>query len=170
VYEYVYENISYDLDVYSIKELNPEIFVWLDYQNVNVYIILFLMTIVSVMAMVSTLLILILEKTSFIGVLKALGMNNGMVRKIFYYQSASIIIRGMVLGNFIGSGLLFLQYYYGIFKLDRDLYYVDTVPVNLQLEYWLYVNIGSLMVCMLAMVIPTSIISNINPLKAIRFD
>jgi lipoprotein-releasing system permease protein len=170
VYGYVYENIDYDLDARSIKDLYPEIFIWLDYQNVNVYIILTLMIVVSVMAMISTLLILILEKTNFIGILKALGMPNSQVRKVFYYQATSIIVRGLLIGNFLSLLLLFLQEKYGFLKLDQDLYYVDVVPVNIRLDYCILVNMGSMLICLIVMIIPTSIISNISPLKAIRFD
>ncbi len=170
VFDFVYENIDYDQDAKSIKDMYPEIFIWLDYQNVNVYIILTLMIVVSVMAMISTLLILILEKTNFIGILKALGMPNSQVRKVFYYQAASIILRGLVIGNVMSLTLLLLQKKYGFLKLDQELYYVDVVPVNIRLDYLCMVNIGSLLICLAAMIIPTSIISNISPLKAIRFD
>jgi lipoprotein-releasing system permease protein len=167
---YVYENIGYDLHSAPIKELYPEIFNWLNLQDYNVNIIIILMVIVAVINIVSALLILILERTNMIGILKALGMPNWNVRKIFLYNAIYLIVKGMVWGNIIGIALCLLQQYFGILTLPEESYYVAVVPIELDFMKILLLNIGTLVVCVLMLLIPSYVITKISPVKAIRFD
>lgn len=162
--------VGYQLKVRNIKELNPEIFNWLEYQNVNVLIIIVLMIIVGIMTMVSTLLIIILEKTDLIGILKALGMRNHLVRRVFLYQAAMILSRGLFWGNLVGLSLLIIQKKFEIIKLDRESYYLSFVPVNFEWTYIIGINIITLMICMIALILPSFLVTKISPVKAIRFD
>lgn len=168
--QYVYKNIGYDLDAKNIEQLNPQIFDWLGLQDINVVIILTLMTLVAAINMISTLLILILERTNMIGVLKAVGTRNISIRRIFLYTTANLIGKGLLWGNIIALGLCFLQKYTGLFTLPQDSYYVTEVPVNLNIYYILMLNGGTLLVCMLMLIIPSYIISRISPVKAIRYN
>lgn len=168
--EYVYANVGYDLDVKSIKKTAPQIFDWLELQDLNVYIILILMIIVAVINMVSTLLILILERTNMIGILKALGAKNISIRKIFLYVSAHLIGRGLLWGNIIAIGLCLIQKYTEVIPLSAESYYTSYVPINLNLIYILMLDAGTILVCMLILILPSLIISRIKPVKAIRFD
>jgi lipoprotein-releasing system permease protein len=128
------------------------------------------MLLIGIINMGSALLVLILVKTNFIGVLKAMGANNWEIRKIFLIQSAFLIIRGMLWGNIIGLGLCAIQYYFGIFSLNPEVYYLDKVPIDLDFTHWLLLNIGTLIVCVTALILPSVVITRINPIKAIRFN
>jgi len=167
---YVYENIPYDLHSASIKELYPEIFNWLNLQDYNVNIIIILMLIVAVINIISALLILILERTNMIGILKALGMPNWNVRKIFLYNAIYLIVKGMVWGNVIGISLCLLQQNFGFLTLPEESYYVSQVPIELDFRNVVLLNIGTLFVCVLMLLIPSYVITKISPVKAIRFD
>jgi len=166
----VYETIGYKINSKTIKQLYPEIFEWLQLQDMNVIIILALMVLVAGITMVSTLLILILERTNMIGVLKALGTKNMSIRKIFIYNAVYIIGKGLLWGNIIGVGLCIAQAQFGIFKLNQESYYVSQIPINLNLMPLLYINGGTLLLCTLMLLIPTYIITKISPVKAIRFS
>ncbi len=168
--ETVKDNIGYDLKAESIRDMYPQIFDWLALQDTNVAIILTLMVLVSGIAMISTLLILILERTNMIGILKALGMRNSGIRKIFLYNSAYIIGKGLLWGNLAGITLCWLQLHFGIIKLPQESYYVSVVPINLYYLPILLINIGTLLVCMILLIVPSHIISRIQPVKAIRWD
>jgi len=168
--ETVKDNIGYDLKAESIRDMYPQIFDWLALQDTNVAIILTLMVLVSGIAMISTLLILILERTNMIGILKALGMKNSGIRKIFLYNSAYIIGKGLLWGNLAGITLCWLQLHFGIIKLPQESYYVSVVPINLYYLPILLINIGTLLVCMILLIVPSHIISRIQPVKAIRWD
>ncbi len=168
--ETVKDNIGYDLKAESIHDMYPQIFDWLALQDTNVAIILTLMVLVSGIAMISTLLILILERTNMIGILKALGMRNSGIRKIFLYNSAYIIGKGLLWGNLAGITLCWLQLHFGIIKLPQESYYVSVVPINLYYLPILLINIGTLLVCMILLIVPSHIISRIQPVKAIRWD
>ena len=148
----------------------PNIFDWLSLLDVNVWIILLLMVCVAGVTMVSGLLILILERTSTIGLLKAMGATNAMVRHTFIHLSVFIIVRGLIWGNVIGLGLVGVQAAFGIVKLDPANYYVESVPVLLNGWLILGLNAGALLVTTLALVGPSFLISRIQPAKAIRFD
>jgi lipoprotein-releasing system permease protein len=120
--------------------------------------------------MISTLLILILEKTNMIGLLKAFGTQNRSIRKVFIYNAVYIIGKGLLWGNLIAIGLCFLQLKTGIFKLNQESYYISQVPINLQISHLLIINFGTLLICTLMLIIPTFIITRISPLKAIRYS
>ena len=156
--------------VRSIKELSPLIFNWLGILDSNVVIMLILMIIVSGFTMISGLLIIILERTNMIGVLKALGENNYSLRKMFLYISFFLISKGMFWGNAIGLLICFLQSRYHWLKLDRDIYYLDAVPIEINWVSLFLINIGSLAVSMLMMIAPSYMISKIEPAKSIRFE
>lgn len=168
--KYVYKNVGFSLDAKTIKELYPQIFDWLDLQDVNVLIILILMTLVAGITMISTLLILILERTGMIGILKALGMSNTGIRRVFLLNSAYIIGQGLIIGNITGLGLCLLQLKYGLVTLSQESYYVSKVPVNLDLVNILILNAATAFVCVLMLVVPSLIVTRISPVKAIRFS
>lgn len=168
--EYVHDHIGYDLHSTPIKELYPDIFMWLNMQDYNVNIILLLMVIVAVVNIISALLILILERTNMIGILKALGMPNWNVRKIFLYNAVYLIMKGLIWGNVIGISLCLLQQYFGLLKLPEESYYVAVVPIELNLLNVLLLNLGTLIICVLMLLIPSYVITKISPVKAIRFD
>lgn len=167
---FVYSNIDASLYAESIIEKFPQLFDWLSLLDTNVYIILLLMVIVAAINMISTLLILILEKTNMIGILKSLGTNNWSVRKIFLYNSAYIIGKGLLWGNIIGVSICVLQYYFKILTLDPESYYVDFVPINFNFLYLILLNICTAIVCVLMLLLPSYIITRISPVKAIRFN
>jgi lipoprotein-releasing system permease protein len=154
----------------SITSKYPQIFDWLNLLDMNVLIILTLVILVAGFNMVSGLLILILERTTMIGVLKAVGSENRSIRKIFLYLSSMLIGRGLFWGNIAGIAFCLLQSYYGFFKLDPTSYYLDTVPVNLKITHLLMLNAGTLAITMLMLIVPSWYISMIAPDKAIRFD
>lgn len=168
--ELIYHTIGYDLNTQSIKHIYPQIFDWLDLQDMNVIIILVLMVLVAGITMISTLLILILERTNMIGILKALGSQNRSVRKIFMYNAVYIIGKGLLWGNIAGIGICFLQLKFGIIGLPQESYYVSVVPINLNFLHILYLNAGSLIICFLMLIIPSYIITKITPVKAIRYS
>ena len=154
----------------SIKELNPMIFEWLDVLDINVVIILVLMLAVAGFTMISGLLIIILERTNMIGILKALGQNNQSIRRIFLYVSFFLIGKGMLWGNVIGLSLCFIQSYFHIISLDPSNYYLDAVPIDLNIVSFLLLNIGTLCAAMLMMLGPSYLITKIEPARSIRFE
>ncbi|MDY6800236.1 MAG: FtsX-like permease family protein [Bacteroidota bacterium] len=158
------------LKVQSIKEKYPQMFDWLNLTDMNVWIILILMTAVAGFNMVSGLLILILERTNMIGILKAMGTKNWSIRKIFLYQSAFLISKGLLWGNIIGIAICFIQLKFQLFSLDPSSYYLEAVPINLELWHILGLNLGTLAITVLMLVIPSYIISKLSPEKTIRFE
>lgn len=158
------------LKVRTIVRKYPQIFSWLDMLDVNVWIILSLMVLVAGFNMISGLLIIILEKTNMIGILKALGTPNWSVRKIFLYQSSMIIGKGMLWGNIVGILFCLLQHHFQIIPLDPTNYYVDTVPINLKVSHLILLNVGSLIITVSMLLIPSYLITKITPAKAIQFD
>ena len=156
--------------VTNIREKYPQIFDWLNFQDLNVIIIITLMLIVAGFNMISGLLILILEKTNMIGILKALGSEDVSIRKVFLYQAAYLIGKGLFWGNIIGIGLSLLQLKTGLIKLDPSSYYIKLVPVNLNLIHILLLNTGTMAAIIMMLLIPSQLISRITPVKAIRFD
>ena len=166
----VYQSVGYSLDASTIRQLYPQIFDWLDLQDMNVVIILALMVMVSAITMISTLLILILERTRMIGTLKALGMRNSGIRKIFLYNSVYITGTGILLGNVIGFAIALSQLRFGFLKLPVESYYVSVVPIHLNFWHILLLNAGTLFVCYLVLIIPSMIITRVSPVKAIRFN
>lgn len=156
--------------VSNVKENYPGIFLWLPSVDVNSIIIIVLMILVSIMAMISTLLILILEKTTTIGVLKSLGMRNWNVQEIFLYHAGHIIIRGMILGNIFGISLSFIQLHFKVIKLPKESYYLTEVPIEMNVLSIIAINLATFIVCILAMVLPSLLVTRISPVKAIRID
>jgi len=169
-YETVYNTIPPQMNAESIQDLYPQIFDWLDLQDLNVIIILVLMIAVATINMVSTLLILILEKTNMIGILKALGSKSSSVRKVFLYNAVYIIGLGLFWGNLFGLAIAILQQQFGFIHLDQASYYVSSVPIQINLFPILLLNIGTLAICILFLLIPSFIITKISPVKAIRWE
>ncbi len=168
--DYVYENVGYKLHSSTIKDQNPDIFNWLSLQDYNVNIIIILMIIVAIINIISALLILILERTNMIGILKALGMPNWNVRKIFLYNAVHLIVKGLIWGNAIGIIICIVQQQFGFLTLPEESYYVSVVPIELNILNILLLNIGTLVLCVLMLLIPSFVITKITPVKAIRFD
>ena len=154
----------------TVEENNPQIFAWLDLLDMNVWVILILMTGVAGFTMISGLLIIILERTNMIGVLKALGADNLAIRKVFLSFSVFLIGRGMLWGNIIGLSFIFIQSQFHLFKLDPVTYYVDSVPVVFNLWWWVLLNVGTLLASVLMLVGPSYLIAHIHPAKSIRFE
>jgi lipoprotein-releasing system permease protein len=160
----------YNKNIVSIKDLYPQIFDWLDLMNVNVVVIIILMLIVAVINIITSLLILILEKTKFIGILKSLGISNLSIRKVFMYNSMYLVFKGLLWGNIIALLILFTQHHFQIISLDPELYYMNSVPISFDLLSFLMLNIGTLIVCFVMMILPTIVITKISAVKAIRFE
>jgi lipoprotein-releasing system permease protein len=158
------------LKVSSIRTRYPQIFDWLDFQDTNVIIILTLMILVAGFNMISGLLILILEKTNMIGVLKAMGAENRLIRNIFLYQAAWLTVKGLLWGNVIGIGLALLQQETGMISLDPSSYYLKSVPVNIDILHILLLNAGTMAAIIIMLLIPSQLIARITPVKAIRYD
>lgn len=154
----------------NLFEMSPDLFGWLDLLDTNVWLILFLMIFVSGFNIISGLLILILERTNMIGVMKALGARNFSVRKVFIYMSIFLIGKGMLWGNIIGLSFCLLQNYFHLVPMKASTYYVDSVPIELNWLYVLIVNVGTLLISLLVVLLPTHMISRISPVKAIRFN
>ena len=156
--------------VTTVEESNPQIFAWLDLLDMNVWVILILMTGVAGFTMISGLLIIILERTNMIGILKALGADNLAIRKIFLSFSVFLISRGMLWGNLIGLTFIGVQSYFRPFKLDPATDYVDSVPVEFNLWWWALLNVCTLIVSVLMLVGPSFLIAHIHPAKSIKFE
>ena len=154
----------------SVEEQNPQIFAWLDLLDMNVWVILILMTGVAGFTMISGLLIIILERTNMIGVLKALGADNLAIRKVFLSFSVFLIGKGMLWGNVIGLAFVGVQSFFRPFKLDPTTYYVDSVPVEFNVWWWALLNVCTLVVSVLMLVGPSYLIAHIHPAKSIRFE
>jgi lipoprotein-releasing system permease protein len=173
VYEATANIFSKDGNAYytqTIKQLNPQIFSWLDLLDMNVWVILLLMLSVAGFNMISGLLILILERTNMIGILKSLGATNWSVRKIFLYHSFFLIAKGMFWGNLIGLSICAFQYFMGIIPLDPEAYYVASVPVAFPWGYIVLLNIGTFVASILMMIAPSYLITKISPAKIIRYE
>lgn len=168
--EEVNDLIGQGLIAQTVKEINPTIFSWLQLQDMNAIIVITLMVLVAGINMISALLILILERTNMIGILKALGARNKSIQKIFLINAAYLIGKGLFWGNIIGLSIAFFQYQFGVFKLDQATYYVSVIPIEISWFQILLLNIGTLICCLLMLIIPSFIVSKISPVKAIRFS
>ena len=166
----IYYKIPTNLVSYEAKDLYPQIYDWLELQDMNVVIIIVLMLLVAGITIISMLLIIVLERTSTIGILKSMGANNAFIRRIFLQRSQRILLIGMLLGNIFGIGLCLIQKYTEIIKLSPESYYLSSVPIELNWTYILLLNIGTFILWVLMMSIPTMIINNIKPSKSIRFE
>ena len=154
----------------TIRELNPQIFSWLNLLDLNVWIILALMTAVAGVTMISGLLIIILERTQMIGILKALGARNQSIRRTFLWFAVFIIGRGLLIGNIIGIGLVVLQDQLGLVKLNPATYYVSTVPAELNLPIVLALNLATLLISVFMLIAPSYLVAHIHPAKSMRYE
>lgn len=166
----VNDEIPYDLSTENVKNRYPQIFDWLQLQDINVIVILVLIILVATVSMISTLLVLILERTQMIGVLKAMGARNSLIRRVFLIQAAYIIIIGLFFGNLLGIGLAYLQKTYGFIQLDAETYYMSVVPIHMDMFPILILNMATLTLVLLFMVLPVMVTSKIEPAESMRFD
>ena len=164
------ELIDFDLKAQSSKELNPQIFDWLRLQDFNVIIILILMLLVGCVNMVTSLLIIILEKSKFIGVLKAIGLSNWNIRKIFIYNSIYILLNGLFWANLVVILFTFFQKRFHLISLDETIYFMNSVPVKFDVFSMFIINLGTIIICYIVLIIPTVLIAKISPAKSIRFE
>lgn len=168
--EQIYNEIPTDLDAQTLEQQFPTIFQWLDLLDTNIYGIIAIILVVSIINMITALLVLILERTQMIGLLKALGSSNWSIRKIFLYSAGNIILRGIIIGNMVGLGLLAIQHFISPFTLDPETYYVNTAPVSIDLSHVLLLNAGTLLICLVVLIVPSYIVSKISPVQAMRFE
>ncbi len=154
----------------TIKDLYPSIFSWLDLLDLNVIVILVLMLAVAGFTTISGLLIIILERTQFIGVMKAMGASNTSLRHLFIYYAVFIVGQGMLFGNLLGIGLCLLQQNYGLVHIDASTYYVSVVPIQISWMWVLIVNVGTFVLSTMALILPSYLVSRINPTRSIRFE
>lgn len=167
--EILTNEIPYDYETRPITQLYPEIFDWLELLDTNVKVIILLMLLVCLVNMASTLLVIILERTAMIGTLKSIGTSNASIGKIFIYNAAYYIFVGLIIGNLLAIGIAIVQQTTGIITLDPATYFMDTVPIHLDWFYILAIDLGTLLICTFAMLLPSLLIVKISPVKAIRF-
>ncbi|MGB4655887.1 MAG: FtsX-like permease family protein [Bacteroidales bacterium] len=170
VAEKVITAVKYDSEIVRIQDLYPELFDWLKLLDTNVIIIIIVMAIVSSMAMISTFLILVLEKTNFIGILKSIGAKNKTVINIFLFNALYVLAKGLLYGNIIGIGLCLIQKYFKLLKLPSETYSIDFVPIDINILYFLIVNIFAIVICILMLLIPARVITKISPAKAVKIE
>lgn len=162
--------LPYDLDARSVRSQNEQLFQWLDLFDLNIYLIITIMVLVAIINMVSALLILILDRTNMIGLLKALGLPNARLMQVFLYQSLRIIFNGLAWGNAIGIGICIVQQKAGIIKLDPETYYVTEAPVLLDIPALLALNLAVIIICLVALLLPALLVGRISPVKALRYE
>ena len=160
-------NTPSELNAKTIEQELPAIFQWLALLDGNIFGIIGIILIVGIINMITALLVLILD---MIGVLKSLGASNWTVRKIFLYNAMNLVLKGLIIGNVLGLGLIAIQYYFSPLTLDPQSYHVTEMPVYISLWHVLALNLGTFIVCLLALIIPTLIVSKISPVKAMRFE
>ena len=168
--ELIYESVPSNYKIMFNRDRFGDIYNWISLFDSNVYLIIFLMIVVGGINMITALLITILEKRKFIGVLKVLGANNSSIRKIFLINGAYLIIRGLVIGNLISFMLLFLQFQFNIIELDPTVYYVNSVPVDLNFSNIIFLNISVVVTSFLMLIIPSLVVSKLNPTTIIKFS
>jgi lipoprotein-releasing system permease protein len=168
--EVIQDIAVYNYQVLPVNESYASIFSWLEMVDVNGVIIITLMLLVAGVNMITALLILILERANMVGLVKSMGMSNASVRKIFFYVSLKLLSRGLIIGNFIGIGVVLTQYFTHLVKLNSDTYYVEFVPVIFNLGYIVLLNLGIILSCLLMMFFPTLILTRLTPIKTLRFD
>lgn len=164
------ESLPFQLNAVSVQQENQQLFKWLDLFDVNIFLIIGIMLVVATINMIGALLILILERTRMIGILKSIGGPDLKIRRIFLYQSAYLILRGLFWGNLIGIGICLAQQQWGFVTLDPSTYYVSEAPILLDPWLILALNVGTLLICLAAMMFPSFMIMRIRPAKALRFD
>ena len=166
----VYSEIAASLNAETIEQKYPVIFEWIRIFDKNTYGIIIMMIIVGVINMVTALLVLILERTQMIGILKAMGSRSWSIQKIFIYTASYLAVIGLILGNAIGLSLLLIQKYLSPFQLDPSIYYVTKAPISIDLPAILILNISTFLICLATLIIPSHLIATISPVKAIKFD
>ncbi len=165
----IFDLLPYHLDAKSIRQLYPQIFDWLSLLDMNVYVIIVLMILVAGINMITTLLISVMDKTNAIGILKAVGAGNTMIRKVFLYHAGMLISKGLLWGNLIGILVCLVQGQWGVITLSPESYYVSEVPVNLQWNHIILLNAGTFILSMAMLIAPSYIITRISPVRAIIF-
>ena len=150
--------------------MNPQIFDWLGYLDQNITIILGLMIVVACINMITALLILIIERTNMVGILKALGSRNNLIKRVFLNHAFYILILGLIFGNILGLGACYLQDHFKLITLPRETYYLSFVPIQINWLYVVLINIGTVALCMIALLLPVRMINSIAPVKAIKFN
>ena len=168
--EEIYYQTGATLNSKTIIEKYPALFEWIQLFDTNMVVIIAIMILVAGINMITALLVLILEKTQLIGILKSMGANTVSIQKVFLYNASYLILVGLFWGNLIGLSLLFIQKYFGVIQLNPETYYVSEAPVYISLDYILYLNFGTLLLCVLMLLIPSLIISRISPVKAIKLE
>ena len=169
--EYIYfEKLPRNLYSQSIQSKFYQIFQWLELQDINEHVLILLMVLVAVINMITAVLIFVLERTEMIGLLKSVGASDWSIRKIFLHNAAEVIIKGMIIGNVLALALCFIQLKTGVFKLSEAEYYLDAVPISFDWWMILLINVGTVLVTLLFMIIPTWIVSRVDPVKALRFS
>lgn len=170
VADQVFDQMNYDLQLEKITDRHAQLFDWLQLLRKNVVIFLVLIIFVATFNMVSTVFIMIIERISMIGVLKAIGATDAQIRKIFYFRGLSLTLKGMLWGNIIGLGFCAIQYYFQLIPLDPENYYMDTVPISWNFGIIIALNVITLLMTMLAILIPAAMVARIKPVRAIKFD
>jgi lipoprotein-releasing system permease protein len=158
------------LQVSSVEDNETDLFAWLSFLDINVLIIIILMLIIGIINVGSAMLVIIVVRTNLIGILKAMGAKNWSIRKIFLYQAAYLIAKGLFYGNLIGLSLCWLQSTFGIISLDPEIYYIEKVPIELTFFSWLFINVITFFVCIVSLILPSFVVTRISPTKAIRFN
>ena len=166
----IYKQIDPMLNSLTLIELFPAIFEWLKLFDTNIAVIIGIMILVAGINMITALLVLILERTNTIGILKALGSTNWSIRKMFLYNASYIIFRGLLIGNTVGLVLLLIQKYFAVIQLDPETYYVSSAPVSINIWHVLVLNAGTLVLCLIMLLVPSYIITKISPAKAVKFS
>ncbi len=170
LFEKIYATAGYELNTQSTKELYPQLFNWLELQNLNVIVIIGLITLVAAITMTSTLLVLVMENTREVGILKAIGATDSFIGKIFGTVAFYILLKGLLIGNIISLGLAWIQVKTGILTLPEESYYLSKVPINFSVTGWLIINGIVIGTGALVMLIPAKIVSGIHPIRVLRFD
>lgn len=165
----VMSSLPISLRALNVEDQYPQVFKWLELLDVNTEVIFILMLLVAIINMISALLIMILERTEMIGILKALGFSNRGIRKVFLYNAAYLVGKGLLIGNLVGLGICYFQEKTHFFKLDEASYYISYVPISLKTSDIVFLNIGIMVICLLALLIPSGLVSRISPVKAISF-
>ena len=169
--EVIYSNVlPPELNVQSIRDKLPEIFEWLSLQDINEVVILSLMIVVAIINMVTALLILMLERTRMIGILKSLGSSNWSIRRIFMFYAGIIASKGMFWGNIIGVSICLLQKYGHFIKLSEENYYLNEAPILINFTHILFLNLGTILVIVLFLILPTWLVTRISPVRTLRMD
>ena len=158
------------VQVTTVKEAESDLFAWLDFLDVNVYIIITLMLLIGVINVGSAILVIIIVRTNFVGIMKAMGASNWSIRKVFVYEAGYLIVKGILVGNILGISLCFLQKKWKVFSLDPSVYYLDAIPIHFSWMNLLLINLLTIVVCLLALVIPSIVVTRITPVKSIRFN